>query len=304
MIINQIKNKDSLISATALEILNEACHHKVYLEEIIYLWPYQMLYDSGDLGIVISTKLLSTPQGLDNVSLTIPELITNWADFLNKKYVLMIESDIHSKLTLSTKLEDQKYFKRICLTRINGLQPNILPHLYGQLTHTEVGIRNLKKYGRINVLFEKLQTYVCKDDNECLSVKASLWALGHMATSNEGITFLQGLYPDIYLKIVEIAKKSLVYSLRATAFNVLGLISSTKFGSEILLQLDWISVKHDRNTVWPINESIHYNPSLFSSIIFPSPEISIDLAQNLNSPIKFGRFNHTIDQIKSKNISR
>lgn len=253
LIIKQIRSKDNLISATALEIINEACHDQVYLEEIIAIWPFQTLCESGDLGSIISTKLFSITKGLNRITSEIICVIENWSKFFNRKYVLMIESDMHTSQTLSMRPEDRHNLKRMCFTRTYGMQPNILPHLYGQLTKTKQGIAYLKKFGKLENLLQILKNSECKNENVCLNVKASLWALGHISTSYEGIKVLTEVCPNIYKIITSYAKTSDVYSLRATAFNVLGLIASSQTGANILSQLNWISVTHDRNTFWPVN---------------------------------------------------
>lgn len=48
------------------------------------------------------------------------------------------------------------------------------------------------------------------------------------------------------------AKHCDIYSVRATALSVLGLIGSTNAGANILYKLDWFCVRHDRNTMWPV----------------------------------------------------
>lgn len=52
------------------------------------------------------------------------------------RYVLLLEADTHSILTLHTKNEDGAYSRRSCSSRPTVIPPNILPHLYGQLVQT------------------------------------------------------------------------------------------------------------------------------------------------------------------------
>lgn len=170
------------------------------------------------------------------------------------RYVLLVEADIHSSLTLHTKNEDGTYSRRSCSTRPTIIPANVLPHLYGQLVQTSAGMGILQKHGNIPKLIEILSQGTCTDELESLTMKSALWALGHVSTSTEGVEYLNDPMSRVYEKIIFLAKHCEVYSVRATALNVLGLIGSTSAGANILFKLDWMCVRHDRNTIWPVCE--------------------------------------------------
>ncbi|XP_063704935.1 rapamycin-insensitive companion of mTOR isoform X2 [Culicoides brevitarsis] len=254
LIINQLRDKERLISLTALDILLEACHDKTYLEEIVNLWPSEELAGLEDDGRIVMTKFYSIPRGINHTKAHVKEEIQLWMDSFNKKYVLMLEADTHASLTLHTRNEDKTYSKRTCSNRPTIVPPNILPHLYGQLVQTSQGMANLQRYGLLVQHIETLENARCGNDTECLNLKASLWVLGHLSTSAEGVEFLNDPVTRVYEKIIYLAKTCPVYSIRATSINVLGLIGSTKPGADVLYKLDWLCVRHDRNTLWPVNE--------------------------------------------------
>lgn len=253
LIIDQIKDKDNLIASTAIEIFLEACHYPNYLEEIVNIWPYTILKESGELGAIISTKLFRANKSLNDDRVNMKELIEEWNSFYNQKYVLLIEGDLHSSLTLHSRGEEKTHLKRVSFHRTNGIPPNILPHLFGELSQTAQGMTLLKKYGNIQELCDLLNSNDCKNENDCLKIKSTLWAVGHISTSGDGIRYLLNISPNVYKNIIKFAKFSEIYSLRATAFFVLGLIASTEAGADELAELDWVSVKHGRNTLWPIS---------------------------------------------------
>lgn len=87
-------------------------------------------------------------------------------------------------------------------------------------------------------------------------MKAALYAIGHIMSSTTGIDFVKSFEsPEIVAKqIINHVKYHEIYSIRATALTVLGLIGSTNYGANILYKFDWISVRHHRNTMWPVNE--------------------------------------------------
>lgn len=138
-------------------------------------------------------------------------------------------------------------------------------------------MENLLKFGTLPKIFETLTLAKCSDETECLSLKASLWAIGHVSTSTEGVELLSDPASHVYEKIIYLAKHSEVYSVRATALHVLGLVGSTKAGANLLFKFgkftskhsrslrkddgpfgrvsDWLCVRHNRNTLWPVCES-------------------------------------------------
>nr|CAG8581682.1 1987_t:CDS:10 [Entrophospora candida] len=68
-------------------------------------------------------------------------------------------------------------------------------------------------------------------------LKSVLWAVGNIGSSKNGLTFLDE--ENIIKEIVHIAENSNVLSLRGTCYYVLGLISKTLKGVEILKDLGW-----------------------------------------------------------------
>lgn len=93
-------------------------------------------------------------------------------------------------MTLHYKNEDGSYNRRSCSSRPTIIPPNILPHLYGQLVQTSQGMAELQKYGNLPLLIDQLNVTKCQDESESLVLKSTLWALGHVSTSTEGIEFL------------------------------------------------------------------------------------------------------------------
>lgn len=70
-----------------------------------------------------------------------------------------------------------------------------------------------------------------------LSMKAALWAIGHIGTSAYGLPLLleQGVLQDV----VTICETSSTLSIKGTAFYILGLFSKTQEGTEALRKLGW-----------------------------------------------------------------
>ncbi|KAL9882938.1 rapamycin-insensitive companion of Tor isoform 1-T1 [Glossina fuscipes fuscipes] len=252
MIIQQTKDPDRSVVLAAMEVLEEACHEKYYLEEIVSLWPN--LKPLGDVGRLLMARYYSISRGLNQLKAKIKEEIEYWRNGYNKRYVLLVDADTHSSLTLHVRNEDGYYSRRNCNTRPVIVPPNIPPHLYGQMVQTTQGTTALRKFGDLPQLIDIIDQAKCTDERECLELKAAIWAVGHASTHSNGIEYFLDTDQRIYEKLIILATNCEVYSIRATCFNALGLISCTNAGANVLFKLNWLSVRHDRNTIWPVHQ--------------------------------------------------
>ncbi|XP_062538285.1 rapamycin-insensitive companion of mTOR [Armigeres subalbatus] len=251
------------VQLAALEILEEACYERTYLEELVNVWPN--LERVSDHGKLVMMKFYSIPRGLNHPEARIKEEIETWVKGFNKKYVLLIEADIHAHLTQHTKTEDGTYSRRHCAQRVGVTAPNMLPHLYGQLVQTTKGITHLQAHGELLTLIDTLLLAKCTDEKDVIALKAAMWALAHFSTSKEGVSYLNEISATVFEHFVQLAKYAEVYSVRSTAFNCVCLISTTQMGAEVLQKLDWIAVRHDRSTYWPVNEPDEWFPKQFNT---------------------------------------
>lgn len=97
-------------------------------------------------------------------------------------------------------------------------------------------MENLLKYGQLQHLIETLIQGKCNNETETLLLKAAIWALGHTSTSTDGAEFLNETAPQVYEKLIYLAKSCEVYSVRAVALHALGLVGTTKTGADILFK--------------------------------------------------------------------
>ncbi|XP_058444874.1 rapamycin-insensitive companion of mTOR [Malaya genurostris] len=252
------ENQARCVQLAALEILEEACYERVYLEELVNVWPN--LEKMSDHGKLVMMKFYSIPRGLNHPQANIKEEIERWVKIYNKRYVLMIEADIHAHLTQHTKTEDGTYSRRHCAQRTGVTAPNMLPHLYSQLVQTSQGLSKLQTYGDVESLIETMMQAKCNTEREVLSLKAAMWALGHFSTSKDGVTYLIESRVEIYERLIRLAMYAEVYSVRSTALNCLCLVATTQLGADILHRMNWIAVRHDRHTCWPVYEREDWFP--------------------------------------------
>ncbi|XP_067642123.1 rapamycin-insensitive companion of mTOR isoform X3 [Eurosta solidaginis] len=267
LIIQQTKDPDRSVVLAALDVLEEACHEKYYLEEIVSLWPN--LKSLGDGGSLIMVRYYSLSRGLNHLKARIQEEIEFWKNAYNKRYVLLVEANTHSSLTLHIRNEDGYYSRRNCNTRPNIIPPNIPPHLYGQMVQTTQGTTALRKYGDLPQLVEVINRGKCSDYVECLELKSAIWAVGHASTHSNGIEYFVESGSRIYEKLIILATKCVVYSIRAVCFSVLGIIGGTNDGANILYKLNWLCVRHDRNTIWPVHQPEDWMSHNFTPVRHP-----------------------------------
>ncbi|MBE7180075.1 MAG: hypothetical protein INR71_02520, partial [Terriglobus roseus] len=87
------------------------------------------------------------------------------------------------------------------------------------------------------------------DDAEAvIKVKGCLWAVGNVGSMDLGAPFLDGT--GVVRDVVAIAEGCSVMSLRGTAVFVLGMISRSLHGQEILYDLGWdaaVNVRGESN---------------------------------------------------------
>jgi rapamycin-insensitive companion of mTOR len=253
LLMKQLSDKDRSIVLATLNILEEACHENVYLLELAHIWPF--LDKHHEIGKYVMMRFYSIPRGLNHPNANVKSEIELWVNVYNKKYVLFVESETHSSLTLHTKNEEGYYSTRNSLHQRQVISSTNLPcHLYGALVQTQSGISHLSKHGNVAKLLDLISASKCGNEEECLNIKSALWAIGNVATNQDGVDFLNNSVSNVFEKIVNLTKYCQVYSVRSTAFNVLCLISSTVAGANVLFKLDWVTVRHDRNNEFPILE--------------------------------------------------
>ena len=113
------------------------------------------------------------------------------------------------------------------------------PHFYRELTRTSEGCKLLRDSGHFEAFVGVIrQSWMEHEDPETLvKLKGCLWAVGNVGAMELGAPFLEE--SDVVSWIVKIATTSQVMTMRGTAFFVLGLISRSLHGMEILLEHGW-----------------------------------------------------------------
>ena len=160
----------------------------------------------------------------------------------NDSYVNLVEASLSR--ALSVPPERPKW------SSDENSQPHdygtVPPHFYRELTRTVEGCNLLKESGHFGEFVATIRESgsEANDQDTMLKVKGCLWAVGNVGSMDLGAPFLEET--DVIAWIVRIAANSDVMTMRGTAFFVLGLVSRSLHGMEILAEHGWISAIDDR----------------------------------------------------------
>ncbi|KAF7460418.1 Hypothetical predicted protein [Marmota monax] len=250
LLVTQLHDKNKTISSEALDILDEACEDKANLHALIQMKP--ALSHLGDKGLLLLLRFLSIPKGFSylNERGYVAKQLEKWHKEYNSKYVDLIEEQLNEALTTYRKPIDGDNYVRRSNQRLQRPHVYLPVHLYGQLVHHKTGCHLLEVQNIITELCHNVRTPDLDKWEEIKKLKASLWALGNIGSSNWGLNLLQeeNVIPDI----LKLAKQCEVLSIRGTCVYVLGLIAKTKQGCDILKCHNWDAVRHSRKHLWPV----------------------------------------------------
>ncbi|KAH6616595.1 Rapamycin-insensitive companion of mTOR, N-term-domain-containing protein [Boeremia exigua] len=243
LLVTQLYDPDVEVCEVAIKILETACNETESLEFVVKCRP--ALDHLGEIGAPLLLRFLSTSVGyhyLDGLDYITREM-DDWFLGRNDAYVVQIEAtmaralaDIPEKpstfLSYDESSEQPEY----------GLVP---AHFYRELTRTKEGCKLLKHKGHFEEFAATIRDFVTEENDPeiILKLKGCLWAVGNVGSMELGAPFLEN--SDVVKWIVQIAETSEVMSLRGTAFYVLGLISRSLHGQEILLEYGWDGVVSD-----------------------------------------------------------
>lgn len=242
LLVTQLYDPEVEVCATAIKILEEACNRKNYLEYIVECRP--ALDHLGEIGAPLLLRFLSTSIGyhyLDGLDYISNEM-DDWFLGRNDSYVGVIEAGLARafiEIPEETSSRLSIYEENFEMDGDNDA--HIPPHFYRELTRTKEGCKLLRDKGHFEEFATTIRDYgMLSDDPELITkVKGCLWAVGNVGSMELGAPFLEE--SDVVEQIVKIAESHEIMSLRGTAFFVLGLISRSVHGLEILSEFGWDS---------------------------------------------------------------
>lgn len=248
LLVGQLYDPEIEVCEVAIKILEEACNNMTSLEYVVKCRP--ALDHLGEIGAPLLLRFLSTSVGyhyLDGLDYITKEM-DDWFLGRNDSYVTLVEASLARALT-DLPEKSAAMIDDLPEPRDRGSVP---PHFYRELTRTAEGCELLKVKGHFEEFAATIQDFAMEDEDPetILKVKGCLWAVGNVGSMELGAPFLE--QTDVVKHIVQIAESSQVMTLRGTAFYVLGLISRSLHGQEILAEYEW------DGTVNVMGESLGY----------------------------------------------
>jgi rapamycin-insensitive companion of mTOR len=246
MLVTQLYDTEIDVCATAVKALEKACNIKNNLEYIVECRP--SLDHLGEIGAPLLLRFLSTSIGyhyLDGLDYISNEM-DDWFLGRNDSYVELIEASL-ARAFVDHQDEPSNRISSFGDEEDAEADSHIPPHFYRELTRTQEGCQLLSDKGHFNEFVSTIRDHgmSCTDDPETMvKVKACLWAVGNVGSMELGAPFLEG--SDVVEQIVKIAQGHPVMGLRGTAFFVLGLISRSLHGLEMLSEHGWDASTNDR----------------------------------------------------------
>lgn len=243
LLVTQLYDPEVEVCATAIRILEEACNRREYLEYIVECRP--ALDHLGEIGAPLLLRFLSTSIGyhyLDGLDYISNEM-DDWFLGRNDAYVGVIEAvlarafgEFHDESSNRMSMDEDPWEP----DKIEG-DARVPPHFYRELARTLEGCKLLREKGHFEEFAATIRDHGMEtnDPDSLLKVKGCLWAVGNVGSMELGAPFLEET--DVVQQIVRIAENHEIMSLRGTAFFVLGLISRSIHGLEILSEHGWDS---------------------------------------------------------------
>ncbi|EPX70512.1 rictor [Schizosaccharomyces octosporus yFS286] len=234
LLIFQLYDPSLEVCQIAVKALDDVCaKNESLLAQVVQLQP--SLAHLGDIGSPLLLRFLATTIGfhyLSEISFIEHEL-DNWYHHRNEVYVDLIEQNGFLTFISSMDIANAEF-------TTNG--DDILPlHFYGELVKSPEGCSVLESSGHFASFMDILKQYDGSTDLlRIRRLKSALWAIGNIGKAETGAYFLEE--HDSVPLIVKFAEESSIPTVRGTAFFVLGLISRTGRGVQILSNLHWYSL--------------------------------------------------------------
>ena len=248
LLVAQLYDPEIEVCEVAIKILEEACTNMASLEFVVKCRP--ALDHLGEIGAPLLLRFLSTSVGyhyLDGLDYITKEM-DDWFLGRNDAYVTLVEASL-ARALVEVPEKAHSNAEEGAVPAHHGCVP---PHFYRELTRTAEGCELLKAKGHFEEFADTIQEYCdeAQDAEVILKVKGCLWAVGNVGSMELGAPFLE--QTDVVKWIVRLAERSAVMTLRGTAFFVLGLVSRSLHGQEILAEHGWDT------TVNVMGESLGY----------------------------------------------
>ncbi|CAO1616672.1 unnamed protein product [Jaminaea pallidilutea] len=234
LFMSQLGDTSDSIREIVIAVVKDVCKSPEMLERVIAMRP--TLDWLGETGHELMLRFLSIPVGIHYLleGDFIEREMEEWYHERSLRYAVQMEVHLTRATDIHRNRDD-----RDLEADFDGTAP---PHFYGELVKTAEGCQLLDQKGHFIdfSLFIRQHGMESSDKDILARLKSVLWAVGNIGSSVDGLPFLES--DGTVANIVDMAEQSPVLSVRGTCFYVIGLISSTRQGAEMLQDYGWQSV--------------------------------------------------------------
>ncbi|KAF9004644.1 Rapamycin-insensitive companion of mTOR, N-term-domain-containing protein [Cyathus striatus] len=230
LLLTQLYDPAAEVCELAVAFLEEACDDREVLQLVVSMQP--TMDHLGEIGHPLLLKFMSTPMGFRYLydAGYIDREMDMWFNERNIYYVVQVEVFLAKVFNFANISE---------VGDILAFEGTVPPHFYGEMSKTELGCQILQEKGHFTEFsqFIRQHSHESEDADLILKLKSILWAVGNVGATEGGLHFLEE--EEVIPAVLDIAETSPIPSVRGTCFFVLGLISSTSQGAEILDDYHW-----------------------------------------------------------------
>lgn len=319
LLVEQMYDPDVEVCERAIMAMDEACQVEENLKSLISCKPKFMHLQ--ELAAPIYMRMLEDDDGFQYLyeSGYIQSELDYWEVSGCEQYVIQSEIGIQKSQTFfpnsskafNNKVTEEAEKMNYISLESNGFQ---LTHFYGQLAQTKAGMEELKKSHVVERFVELIDSYIISEEDfsDVIELKSAIWSLGNIASVDRGLEVVQksaGIS-----KLIHIALKSKILSLKGTAVLALGLISTHERGKNTLDELGWCSTSFSSgNPGICIPEKLQtfiyipqekYKPhiNLIENTTIQDPEFSEELKEIVQ--LIGNLSNHILSNASSKTLAR
>lgn len=225
LLVGQLYDPDTKVCAAAVQILDERCARPDSATRVARLRP--QLNHLGPVGAPLLLRFLLTPVGVDDLldAEDVAREMAAWREKKNELYVLEIEHVMRSEYAPFARA---------------AAAPRPVPHhFYGELAKTKAGFQLLSASGDFYTFVDNIRELANETENEdrLLRLKSCLWAVGHVGLSDLARRMVDDA--GVTELVLSVFRSSTVWSVKGTAFFVLGMLSSIPEGLEVLDENGW-----------------------------------------------------------------
>ncbi|KAH3743349.1 cytosolic regulator of adenylyl cyclase [Pelomyxa schiedti] len=245
-----MKDKDPYkrVVRAALSILDDACSDSACLEQAILRVSDPIMLTLLDRkGEDLFLRFLGSKSGLNKIDKSyLQKEMQIWLEKRNVEYVYSLESFMWEKLDPTVWQRNLKAGADLASDVVT-----LPPHLYGELSKTEVGLDLIKRSGH----FEQFLRIITDSSLSCIQRRAAVMAMGQVGSTKLGFTYFteMGALPVI----VDITENCTDLTLRGMCFVVLGLLSQVDSSHEQLIRHGWTPSPQSHTTAVCIPSDIH-----------------------------------------------